>query len=120
MTWTDQLDERQQKELALARTYARDFHHGTDGHSRLMLIARLAELLDAAQQATAEDLYAVARQCGAEGIWAVRGAAEAALVYIDDPEQEKPIQRGITPPHKLIILMSFPVGDGREPGVEFR
>jgi hypothetical protein len=44
--WTQQLDERQQKELKLARLYAKDFSHGTDGHHRVLLIAKLADLLD--------------------------------------------------------------------------
>lgn len=53
--WTQALDERQRKELALARLYAKDFAHGTDGHNRLLLINKLAELLDKAQQAPAPD-----------------------------------------------------------------
>lgn len=51
-TWTDELDSRQQKELDFARTYATKYAHGTDGHSRLMLIARLADLLDTATAPT--------------------------------------------------------------------
>lgn len=48
-TWrTALLDDRQQKEVKLADLYARDFNHGTTGHNQLLLIARLAELLDAA------------------------------------------------------------------------
>lgn len=39
------LDDRQQKECLLAVTYERDFQHGTDGHNRLVLIARLVRLL---------------------------------------------------------------------------
>jgi hypothetical protein len=46
MTWTDTLDDRQRKEIAFARLYAAEYAHGTDGHSRLLLISRLAELLD--------------------------------------------------------------------------
>ena len=44
--WDELLDERQRKELALAILYAREFAHGTTGHNQLMLIARLAEMLD--------------------------------------------------------------------------
>jgi hypothetical protein len=44
--WMNELDERQQKELLFARLYAKDFAHGTDGHHRLLLIAKLAALLD--------------------------------------------------------------------------
>ena len=43
------LDERMRKELRFAQTYAREFAHGTDGHSRLMLIAKLAQFLGEAQ-----------------------------------------------------------------------
>lgn len=44
--WRSELDERQLKELKLAIIYAEDFHHGTTGHNQLMLIAKLAEILD--------------------------------------------------------------------------
>ena len=43
------LDERQRKEVALAELYAKEFSHGTDGHHRLLLIAKLTELLDKAE-----------------------------------------------------------------------
>ena len=46
--WWDKLDERQKKELVFAECYARDFNHGTVGHNRLILLSRLAELLDEA------------------------------------------------------------------------
>jgi hypothetical protein len=39
-------DDRQRDELRFAETYATSFRHGTDDHHRLLLIARLAELLD--------------------------------------------------------------------------
>lgn len=42
----DYFDDRQQKEIRLAQVYAEEFGHGTDGHGRLLLINRLAELLD--------------------------------------------------------------------------
>jgi len=45
-TWRQMLDERQRKAIAFAETYVRDFNHGTVGHNDLVLIARLAELLD--------------------------------------------------------------------------
>lgn len=38
-------------ELDFARLYAANFNHGTDGHSRLILIAKLAELLDERDEA---------------------------------------------------------------------
>jgi hypothetical protein len=46
MAWLDNLDERQQQEVRFARAYAAQYGHGTDGHHRLVLIAKLAELLD--------------------------------------------------------------------------
>lgn len=42
------------QELDFARTYYTSFHHGTDGHSRLVLIAKMAELLDDKEAAHAE------------------------------------------------------------------
>jgi len=47
-SWRQMLDERQRKAIAFAETYVRDFNHGTVGHNDLVLIARLAELLDVA------------------------------------------------------------------------
>lgn len=44
--WRDQLTERERKELAFAKVYTRQFNHGTAGHNRLLLIAKLADLLD--------------------------------------------------------------------------
>jgi hypothetical protein len=59
MIWLDALDDRQQREAEFARVYASAYHHGTDGHSRLMLIARLAALLDT----TEADLRTTQGQC---------------------------------------------------------
>lgn len=47
--WMDDLDERQRKEIRFARLYAEQFGHGTDGHNRLLLIARLSDKLTALQ-----------------------------------------------------------------------
>jgi len=44
--WQCYLDERELKETALAMLYAVQFHHGTDGHNRLMLIAKLTSLVN--------------------------------------------------------------------------
>lgn len=44
--WQAGLDQRQRQEVELARLYARDFGHGTDGHGRLILIDKLADMLD--------------------------------------------------------------------------
>lgn len=47
-TWRNLLDERQRKEIAFAELYVAHFGHGTTGHNQLILIARLAQLLDVA------------------------------------------------------------------------
>lgn len=44
--WMSQLDERQQAEVRFAKEYAATYHHGTDGHHRLMLIAKMAWMMD--------------------------------------------------------------------------
>ncbi len=44
--WRDNLDARELRELELAETYAKKFAHGTDGHNRLILLAKLVQLLD--------------------------------------------------------------------------
>jgi hypothetical protein len=54
-TWRDTLDERELKEVELALLYAKEFHHGTNGHNRLMLIAKLAKMLDEIQQTYEDD-----------------------------------------------------------------
>lgn len=38
--------ERDVKEIGFARLYVRDFAHGTDGHNRLLIISRLADVLE--------------------------------------------------------------------------
>jgi hypothetical protein len=48
-TWrTTLLTDRQQKELAFAELYMRDFNHGATGHNLYVLADRLALLLDVA------------------------------------------------------------------------
>lgn len=49
--WQSALDERQKKEVKFATMYATDYVHGTDGHTRLLLVAKLAKLLDEAETA---------------------------------------------------------------------
>jgi hypothetical protein len=48
--WEKLLNERELKELHFARLYAAEFHHGTDGHNRLLLLDKLAKLLDRAYE----------------------------------------------------------------------
>lgn len=40
------LSDRDRKEIDFARLYEADFGHGTDGHNRLLIIAKMARLLD--------------------------------------------------------------------------
>jgi hypothetical protein len=49
-SWRKLLSAREQKEVAFAEVYAKMFGHGTAGHNRLMLIAKIAELLDQKEQ----------------------------------------------------------------------
>jgi hypothetical protein len=50
MTWLDNFDERQRKEIELCRIYAKDFNHGTDGHNAKMIIAKMSKLLDGLEE----------------------------------------------------------------------
>lgn len=45
--WVEEFDDRQRKEISLARLYERDYHHGTNGHNDLMIIAKMAGILNA-------------------------------------------------------------------------
>jgi hypothetical protein len=48
-SWRETLiDDRQRKEIAFSELYATEYNHGTTGHNQLLLIARLAELIDVA------------------------------------------------------------------------
>lgn len=48
--WRDELTERQQKEVQFAEVYASQFAHGTAGHNQLILIAKMASILDRYEQ----------------------------------------------------------------------
>jgi hypothetical protein len=61
------LSEREQKEVAFAKVYAEQFAHGTAGHNRLLLIARLAELLDQDEAGPDEETWFLARAIDGEG-----------------------------------------------------
>lgn len=50
LKWIDQFDERQQKEIQLSILYAAEFNHGTDGHNAKLIIAKMALLLDSAEE----------------------------------------------------------------------
>ncbi len=43
--WFGHFDERQQAQIRFAVLYAKDFHHGADGHNNMMIIAKMVELL---------------------------------------------------------------------------
>lgn len=45
-SWESNFTEREMKEIKLAEVYARDFAHGTTGHNALMIIAKMAALLN--------------------------------------------------------------------------
>lgn len=44
--WLENFDKRQQSEIQLAVTYARQYGHGTTGHNQLMIIAKFYDLLE--------------------------------------------------------------------------
>ncbi len=43
--WSGQFDERQLNQIRFSMIYAKDFHHGADGHNNMMIIAKMVELL---------------------------------------------------------------------------
>lgn len=45
-TWKVQLTDRERKEVEFCQQYAQNFNHGTDGHSRMLVVARLAQIID--------------------------------------------------------------------------
>lgn len=47
-TWKQGLSERDRKEVEFATVYTNHYAHGTDGHTRLLLVAKLAGMLDEA------------------------------------------------------------------------
>jgi hypothetical protein len=47
MSWIDALDDRGRKEIAWAKFYdTKEYRQGTTGHHQLLLISRMAQLLD--------------------------------------------------------------------------
>jgi len=131
MSWIDQLNDRQRREVTFARMYAVHFADDTAPvASYLLLISALAELLDMQAGALTlarlrapvsgtplEALIAAARAAGAAGTWILRGSAYAALQHgwpsVGGPALE------LTPPHEIVILIRIPESDGGEPGIEF-
>lgn len=48
--WAKGFDDRQLNEILLSQIYASDFSHGTDGHNAKLIIAKMAQLLSAAEE----------------------------------------------------------------------
>jgi hypothetical protein len=46
VNWLTHFDDRQRKQIAFSRLYAKDFSHGATGHNDMLIIAKMAELLD--------------------------------------------------------------------------
>lgn len=44
--WLSLLTDREKDEVKLAQLYAKEFNHGTDGHNRLILIAKLVDIIN--------------------------------------------------------------------------
>lgn len=44
--WLSHFDDRQRKQITFSRLYAKDFRHGATGHNDMLIIAKMAELLD--------------------------------------------------------------------------
>jgi hypothetical protein len=44
--WLEEFEERQQREIDLARLYVAHYNHGSPGHLHLQIIAKLAAILD--------------------------------------------------------------------------
>jgi hypothetical protein len=76
----ENFDERQQKEIQLARIYAERFAHGTDGHSAKMIIARLADILDKVDLAIAMLEFEIDPEC--EGDEEMDGLLERITEYL--------------------------------------
>lgn len=69
-----------------------------------------------------DELTRLANQAGAEGLWIIRGATDAVLLYsLDDGSDpaSDPVVLDIADA-ELLILMRFSAGDGGEPGIESR
>lgn len=58
-SWLASFEERQQREIDMARLYVAQYNHGSPGHLHLQIIAKLAALLDAREGIAAE--YTITR-----------------------------------------------------------
>lgn len=60
------------------------------------------------------------KDAGAEGIWIIRGVADATMIYRVSSPDSQPVVFRVNPPCDMLILARFPSGDGRTPGIEHR
>jgi hypothetical protein len=49
--WMKDLSQRERDEINFCMVYSEQFNHGTDGHTRLLMVAKLAKKLDAMELA---------------------------------------------------------------------
>lgn len=45
VSWKDVFDERQLKDIAFCQVYAKNFGHGADGHNRMLVVAKMVEVI---------------------------------------------------------------------------
>jgi hypothetical protein len=53
-SWENHFTPREIQEIKFAEIYAKDFAHGTTGHNALMIIAKMAALLNGQKPAAAK------------------------------------------------------------------
>jgi hypothetical protein len=49
MDWRSNFDERELKEITLCRHYYQQLGHGTTGHNRMVIIAKMVSILNNAE-----------------------------------------------------------------------
>ena len=54
----DLFNERERNEIQFARIYSEDFRHGTDGHTRILLVAKLANIIEMMCEFISEEDFA--------------------------------------------------------------
>lgn len=47
LQWSQGFTERERKEIEFSRVYKDSFAHGTDGHNAKLIVAKMADILDA-------------------------------------------------------------------------
>lgn len=138
MPVTDEAAAQRLAEKLIARKLKRGYKIVSDKGEKTMTNSNLTQHLN--------DLADLANQIGAEGIWLIRGARDARLLYkVGTDEASWPdvpgVKVGLTvgaadlPGVKVsvdlslaldladagvLVVMRFPTGDGGEPGIESR